>query len=91
MKFTLKKDLLLGVATASAQIEGGDRNHNWARFSEEGKIADGSSILRADDHYNRWREDIDLMAEMGIPLTDVTKELAKRHVIDHKVKQEKMA
>lgn len=68
MKFTLKKDLLLGVATASAQIEGGDRNHNWARFSEEGKIADGSSILRADDHYNRWREDIDLMAEMGIQI-----------------------
>ena len=53
MKFTLKKDLLLGVATASAQIEGGDRNHNWARFSEEGKIADGSSILRADDQHER--------------------------------------
>jgi len=31
-----------------------------------------------------------MMAEMGIPLTDVTKELAKRHVIDHKVKQETM-
>ncbi len=31
-----------------------------------------------------------MMAEMGIPLTDVTKELAKRHVVDHKVKQETM-
>ena len=31
-----------------------------------------------------------MMAELGIPLTDVTKELAKRHVIDHKVKQETM-
>jgi phosphoribosyl-ATP pyrophosphohydrolase/phosphoribosyl-AMP cyclohydrolase len=31
-----------------------------------------------------------MMAEMEIPLTDVTKELAKRHVIDHKVKQETM-
>ncbi len=31
-----------------------------------------------------------MMAEMDIPLTDVTKELAKRHVIDHKVKQETM-
>ena len=31
-----------------------------------------------------------MMAELDIPLTDVTKELAKRHVIDHKVKQETM-
>ena len=31
-----------------------------------------------------------LMIEMGISLEDVHKELASRHVIDHKVKQEKM-
>ena len=31
-----------------------------------------------------------LMAEMGITVEDVKKELASRHVIDHKVKQEKM-
>ena len=32
-----------------------------------------------------------MMVEMGISLEDVRKELASRHVIDHKVKQEKMA
>ena len=32
-----------------------------------------------------------LMIDMGIPLTDVFDELASRHVIDKKVKQEKMA
>lgn len=31
-----------------------------------------------------------LMVEMGISVEDVKKELASRHVIDHKVKQEKM-
>ena len=31
-----------------------------------------------------------LMAQMGITVDDVQKELASRHVIDHKVKQEKM-
>ncbi len=31
-----------------------------------------------------------MMIEMGISLDDVTAELAKRHVVDHKVKQEKM-
>lgn len=31
-----------------------------------------------------------LMVEMGISVDDIRKELASRHVIDHKVKQEKM-
>ena len=31
-----------------------------------------------------------LMVQMGIPLGEVRKELASRHIIDHKVKQEKM-
>ena len=31
-----------------------------------------------------------MMVEAGITLEDVQKELASRHVIDHKVKQEKM-
>ena len=32
-----------------------------------------------------------LMAQMGISVEEVKKELASRHIIDHKVKQEKMA
>ena len=31
-----------------------------------------------------------LMVQMGISVDDIYKELASRHVIDHKVKQEKM-
>ena len=31
-----------------------------------------------------------LMVEMGIGIEDITRELEKRHVIDHKVKQETM-
>jgi phosphoribosyl-ATP pyrophosphohydrolase/phosphoribosyl-AMP cyclohydrolase len=31
-----------------------------------------------------------LMVEMGISVDDIKKELASRHIIDHKVKQEKM-
>ena len=31
-----------------------------------------------------------LMIQMGISLQDIKEELARRHVIDHKVKQEKM-
>ena len=68
MKFRLKEGLLLGAATAATQIEGGDENNNWARFAREGKRDDNTSPTRACDHYNRFREDIDLMAEMGIEI-----------------------
>ena len=59
---------MLGSATAATQIEGGDENNNWARFAKEGKIYDGTTPTNACDHYNRWREDIDLMAEMGLKI-----------------------
>ncbi len=68
MKFALKQGLLLGTATSATQIEGGDENNNWARFSAEGKVEDKTSSVRACDHYTRWREDIDLMAEMGMQI-----------------------
>ena len=61
------RDLLIGVATASLQIEGGDRNNNWYDWAQlPGTIADGSTPLRATDHWNRWRSDTDLMAELGL-------------------------
>ena len=68
MRYSLKEGLLLGAATAATQIEGGDENNNWARFASEGKVYDGTSPVRACDHYNRFREDIDLMADMGIEI-----------------------
>ena len=68
MKFKLKDGLILGSATAATQIEGGDEHNNWARFAKEGKVKDGTSPTRADDHWNRFKEDIDLMAEMGLKI-----------------------
>ncbi len=68
MKFILKDGLMLGTATAATQIEGTDENNNWARFAAEGKVSDKTSPTRANDHYNRYREDIDLMAEMGLEI-----------------------
>lgn len=68
MKFNLKHGLLLGTATAATQIEGGDENNNWARFAAEGRVRDKTGPMRACDHYVRWREDIDLMADMGMEI-----------------------
>lgn len=57
----------LGVATAPTQIEGFPTEnswYDWASISE--KIVDGSSPLRANEHWDRYREDIDLMASLHI-------------------------
>ena len=64
-EFKLPQEFMLGTATASLQIEGGDKNNNWFRWSELKKITDGSSSIRANDHYNRVDEDIALMKELN--------------------------
>lgn len=65
-------DFLWGCATASYQIEGspladGAGESIWHRFSHTpGKIKDGSTGDVADDHYNRYRQDIDIMHWLGL-------------------------
>lgn len=62
----IKDGMLLGVATAATQIEGGDDNNSWYDWYLQGRIKDGSSPARANDHFRRWREDFALMHQMGI-------------------------
>ena len=56
---------LFGSATAATQIEGGDVNSNWYAWSLAGKIHNGASSITAADHWNRVKEDIDLMKELN--------------------------
>jgi len=63
--FKLPQSFIFGTATASVQIEGGDKNNNWYRFCEEGKTKDGSHCIIADDHWNRYEEDTRLMKELN--------------------------
>ena len=59
--------VLLGVATAATQIEGGCDTTNWADWAKTpGHIADGTTPVRATGHWERWREDTELMASLGI-------------------------
>jgi beta-glucosidase len=61
-----------GVATAAYQIEGavaedGRTDSVWDTFCRQpGVIRDGHTGDVAADHYHRWREDIALMADLGI-------------------------
>ena len=65
MPFSLKPGLLLGVATAPAQIEGGDADHSWNDWARRGHIKDGSSPRRANDHYARVAEDTALLGALN--------------------------
>ena len=73
----MKIDILLGAASAATQIEGGGFTHTWSDWYQKGHIIDGSDPARANDHFNRWKTDIDLMAEMGIRIYRLSIEWAR--------------
>ncbi len=62
-----------GVSAAAAQTEGavnvdGKGASIWDEFvKQKRKINDGSNHLNGTDFYNRYREDIDLVAALNIP------------------------
>lgn len=59
-----------GVATAAFQIEGGSDQRGrtvWDCFSETpGRVLNGDTGAVACDHFHRYREDIALMADLGV-------------------------
>jgi beta-glucosidase len=61
-----------GAATAAYQVEGGaDADGRtpsiWDTFSHTpGRTLNGETGDVACDHYHRWRDDLDLMAELGL-------------------------
>ncbi|MCK0198680.1 GH1 family beta-glucosidase [Ancylobacter sp. 6x-1] len=65
----LPPDFLWGASTSCYQIEGavkadGRTDSIWDVFCRQpGKIADGTNGDVACDHYNRYRDDIDLLAQ----------------------------
>lgn len=71
------KGIKLGVASASAQIEGGHVFSNWNVYSDQNKITDGSNVARANDHWNRYQEDIEIMDELEIKYYRMSVEWAR--------------
>lgn len=65
-------DFLWGTATAAYQVEGayqadGKGESIWDRFTHTpGTIEDASTGDVACDHYNRWQEDLDLLARLNL-------------------------
>ncbi len=69
---TFPKDFLWGVATSSYQVEGsplanGAGSSIWHEFSHDyGKTYHGDTGDIACDHYNLYKEDIQLMKSLGL-------------------------
>ncbi len=67
------EDFVWGVASAAYQIEGAVADEGrgpsiWDTFSHRpGRVANGDTGDVACDHYHRWKEDLDLLVELGIP------------------------
>lgn len=75
--FKLNDKILLGVATASAQIEGGNVGSNWNDFCSKNKINDGSDVARANKHYEKMEEDIALLKTLNIQAYRMSLEWAR--------------
>ena len=72
MTYTFSPDFVFGSATASYQIEGAAREDGrgpsiWDTFSHTpGKTLDGDTGDVAVDHYHRWQEDVQHLADLGV-------------------------
>lgn len=64
--FELPENFLMGTATSSAQIEGGDTNNTWYRWCVEGHVKDGSNCIVANDHWNRIEGDIEILKQLNV-------------------------
>jgi beta-glucosidase len=69
---TFPGGFLWGVATSAYQVEGsphadGKGASIWDTFTHQpGRIDGGRTGDVACDHYRRWRDDVDLLAELGV-------------------------
>ncbi len=66
------RDFLWGASTSAYQVEGNSTNCNWYEFEKtpdaqgRPRVVNGETCGIAADHWNRYREDIQLLKEMRL-------------------------
>jgi beta-glucosidase len=63
---TFPDGFLWGTATAAHQIEGGNTNNDWWDWEHNPASPCVASSGDACDSFHRWREDIDIVADLGL-------------------------
>lgn len=61
-----EKGFLIGAATAAHQVEGNNKNSDYWAMEHMKYSSFAEPSLDAVDHYNRYEEDIKMMAEAGL-------------------------
>ena len=61
-----KSPFLWGAATSSHQIEGFNEKNDWWNWESQGHIDGGVRSGAATDHWNRYKEDLKLAADLGL-------------------------
>lgn len=63
----LQSDFMFGISTSGYHVDGGIDPSDWAAF-ESKKFNDEPENMNgiANDHWNRWSEDYDLLSELGV-------------------------
>lgn len=64
--FTLQDGLRLGTALSATQCEGGELESSWIYWWGLGYIRDHASPAVAAQHTEHWREDVELLRELGV-------------------------
>lgn len=85
MKFSLPEGILLGVSTASTQIEGGEVGSGWNDWYHRGRITDGTDPATGNDHWVQWQTDTALLSQMGMQLYRFSIEWARLMPQPHQV------
>lgn len=60
-------NIRIGTASAGLQIEGSPRPNNWSEWVAK----DGTTPHPTTDHWRRWREDNQLMSDLGLQIARV--------------------
>ena len=62
----MKSEFLWGAATSSHQVEGNNIYNDWWDWEQKGKVESGETSGRSTDHWNLFREDLNLARELGL-------------------------
>jgi beta-glucosidase len=65
-RLTFPEGFTWGVATAAHQIEGGNTNNDWWAWEHNPDSGTIASSGDACDSFHRWREDVDLVGDLGL-------------------------
>jgi beta-glucosidase/6-phospho-beta-glucosidase/beta-galactosidase len=57
---------LWGAATSGHQVDGDNRHSDWWEWETQGHVEGGVISGRATDHWNRFKEDLKLAADLGL-------------------------